>query len=120
MHYHDAHDYTGFAPLHVWDDGTIRVGSSRLTIDFLVEAFSAGMSPEEFVRVYPTITLAEAYGAIGYYLSHRTELDAYIAEGKGRAEALRQEIESQPGYREWRDSLKEKLVQRARERGLRP
>ncbi len=107
-------------PLRVWDDGTIRIGSSRLTINFLVEAFGAGMSPEEFVQAYPTVELSEVYGAIGYYLSHKEELDVYIDRTKRRAQELRQEIESQPGYREWRDNLKDKMLQRARKRGLRP
>ena len=37
-----------------------------------------GMSPEEIVATYPTITLPAVYAALAYYHAHRAEIDAQI------------------------------------------
>jgi uncharacterized protein (DUF433 family) len=51
-----------------------------------------GMSPEEIVATYPTLTLPAVYAALAYYHSHRDEIDAdikadeqFVAEMKARA-----------------------------------
>ncbi len=37
-----------------------------------------GMTPEEIVATYPTLTLAGVYAALAYYHSHRAAIDADI------------------------------------------
>jgi uncharacterized protein (DUF433 family) len=37
-----------------------------------------GMTPEEIVATYPTLTLAAVYAALAYYHAHRCEIDADI------------------------------------------
>lgn len=37
-----------------------------------------GMSPDEIVATYPTLTLPEVYAALTYYHAHRDEIDADI------------------------------------------
>jgi uncharacterized protein (DUF433 family) len=37
-----------------------------------------GMTPEEIVVTYPTLSLAEVFAALAYYHSHRAEVDADI------------------------------------------
>lgn len=37
-----------------------------------------GMTPEEIVATYPTLTLAAVYAALAYYHGHRNEIDADI------------------------------------------
>jgi uncharacterized protein (DUF433 family) len=39
----------------------------------------AGMTPEEIVATYPTLSLPAVYAALAYYHSHRAEIDADIA-----------------------------------------
>ena len=48
-----------------------------------------GMTPEEIVATYPTLTLPAVYAALAYYHGHRAEIDAdvesderFIAEHK--------------------------------------
>src|SRR5438874_12355847 len=101
-------------PLRVDDTGTIRVGSSRISLDFVIEAFRLGHSPENIADEYPSMTLPEVYATIAYYLRHRAELDPYIEEGRKRVEELTRQIESEPGHKE----LRERLLKRAKERGL--
>jgi uncharacterized protein (DUF433 family) len=37
-----------------------------------------GMSPEEIVAAYPSLSLPAVYAALAYYHSHRSEIDADI------------------------------------------
>jgi uncharacterized protein (DUF433 family) len=51
-----------------------------------------GMTPEEIVATYPSLTLPAVYAALAYYHSHRAEIDAdieaderFVAELKAKA-----------------------------------
>jgi uncharacterized protein (DUF433 family) len=51
-----------------------------------------GMTAEEIVATYPTLTLPAVYAALAYYHSHRAEIDAdieadrqFVAEMKAKA-----------------------------------
>ena len=101
-------------PLRIDDTGTIRVGGSRLTLDIVIGAHLLGSSPEQIAEDYPAITLADVYATIGYYLRHRAAIDDYLKKRNEEAAELQRQIESQPGYHE----LRERILQRARERGL--
>src|SRR5690242_10233836 len=93
-------------PLRTDPDGTIRVGGSRVVLDLVVDAYLDGASPEAIAEMYPTLDLADTYGAIGFYLRHREEVDAYVAERAKRADQFRQRIEnSQSKVNEIRDRL---------------
>jgi uncharacterized protein (DUF433 family) len=85
---------TTFAvPLRLDAHGTIRVGRSRVTLDTVIAAYQQGASPEAIARQYPAVTLAEAYGAIAYYLQHQAEMDAYLQARLAEAAPLREELE---------------------------
>ena len=45
-------------PLRVDDDGVVRVGHTRVTLDTVVVAYLDGASPEEIVNRYPSIPTA--------------------------------------------------------------
>lgn len=45
-----------------------------------------GMSVEEIVEQYPTITRADIYAALAYYWDHKQELDARIADDEAFVE----------------------------------
>jgi len=81
------------SPLRVDDGGTIRVGATRVTLDTLVAAFSAGSTPEQIAQDYPPLDLADIYAAIAYYLRHEKELNEYLAKPQGAAERSRQRNE---------------------------
>ncbi len=60
-------------------------------IDIVVWHEKRGLSPDEIVGLYPTITLADVHAALAYYFDHREEIDAEfqreadkIAEMKAR------------------------------------
>ena len=78
-------------PIHKDDDGAIRVGTTRVTLDTVVAAFEAGATPEEIVQQYPSLELADTYSVIGYYLRHAPEVATYLADRGDHAARVRQE-----------------------------
>ena len=81
-------------PLREDEGGAIRVGKSRISLDLIVEQYENGMSPEDMVRAYDTLVLADVYTVIAYYLRHREEVRAYLKRRAEEAEALRAKIEA--------------------------
>ena len=101
--------------LRIDETGSIRVGSSRVTLDVLLADFLNGMSPEQIASELDTLSLADVYGAISYYFRYRDEVDEYLRQRKLEAEALRRKIEeSQPK----RPNLKAELLARLAQRGI--
>ncbi len=82
------------APLASDPDGVVRVGSTRVTLDTVVAAFREGMTAEGIVEQYPSLELWEVYSVIGYVLSHREEVDAYLRERQALAGEVRRENEA--------------------------
>ena len=95
-------------PLMTSEDGTIRVGRTRVRLDTLVYAFNEGYTAEEIVTQYPALALSDVYAVIAYYLNDRTAVDAYIAAREEKARAMQTEIESKPAYRAFRQQLLER------------
>lgn len=92
-------------PLHTDQDGVIRVGGTRLTLETVVSAFDAGATPEEICDDFPGLELADAYAVLTYTLRHRAEVDRYLAGRREEAEAIRREIEASPANQRLRDRL---------------
>ncbi len=101
-------------PLAV-DDGAVRVGGTRITLDTIVAAFEGGASAEEIVSKYSSLRLADVYSVIGYYLRHRTEIQAYLQQREKEAERLRQQIETRWPSEGLRERLLTRLVEQRQE-----
>jgi uncharacterized protein (DUF433 family) len=80
-------------PLSRDADGVIRVGGTRVTLDTVVAAYRDGLTVDETVHQYPSLGLADVYLAIGYYLNHREEMDAYLQDRQQFAAEVRRENE---------------------------
>jgi uncharacterized protein (DUF433 family) len=87
--------HADFPPLRVDEGGAIRVGHSRITLDLVVEQYENGMTPEDVVRAYDTLQLADVHAVIAYYLRHRDEVRAYLKRREEEARALRAKIEAE-------------------------
>src|SRR5436190_20550489 len=82
-------------PLRVDEGGALRVGKSRISLDLVVEQYENGMTPEDMVRAYDTLVLADVYAVLAYYLRHRDEVRAYRKRRAEEAQALRAKIEAE-------------------------
>src|SRR5947209_7610555 len=58
--------------------GVMRVGDTHVMLDSVLAAFEKGHSPERIRSQFPSLSLEQVYGAITYYLSHRTEVEEYL------------------------------------------
>lgn len=76
------------------------VAGTRVSLDSVILAYLGGLSPEAIVtECFPVLTLEQVYGAITYYLAHRTEIDAYLQQADAEFEALRQRTHAaDPGF----------------------
>jgi uncharacterized protein (DUF433 family) len=85
------------APLEAWEDGTIRVGSSRVLLDLVVHHFKQGGTAEQIQHSFPSVTLRDIYGAIFYYLEHTEEVETYLANQETQAEEIEQTLRNTQG-----------------------
>ncbi len=63
-------------------DGGYYVTGSRVSLDSIVYEFREGAAPESIQQNFPALTLEQIYGAIAFYLGHKSEVDAYLIEGE--------------------------------------
>jgi uncharacterized protein (DUF433 family) len=82
-------------PLRVDEGRAIRVGNSRISLDLLVQQYEDGMTPEDMVRAYDTLVLADVHAVIAYYLRHRDAVHAYIRRREEESGAMRAKIEAE-------------------------
>jgi uncharacterized protein (DUF433 family) len=82
------------APLTQWDDGTFRITGSRVPIDTVIYHFKLGATAEEIGYKFPSLQLADIYGAIYYYLVNRGEVEEYLRQQEAEGDAVQQRIES--------------------------
>lgn len=101
-------------PLSSDSHGVVRVGSTRVTLDTVVSAFGRGATAEEIVQQYSSLSLADVYAVLGYYLHHRAEVDAYVRQRQELAVHVRQQHEAlfDPA------GVRERLLARRRSSGM--
>lgn len=92
-------------PITRWQDGSIRIGDTRVLLDIVVGAFNNGRSPEEIVLAYPTLKLSEVYAVIAYYLDHQDDINDYVVQREREAEEWWQKVETSPVYRQFHNRL---------------
>jgi uncharacterized protein (DUF433 family) len=80
-------------PLETSADGVIRVRGTRVTLDTVWAEFNEGATAEEIVQQYPSLSLADAYQAIGYCLRNPTLLTTYLAKRSEKAAEARKSNE---------------------------
>lgn len=80
-------------PLRVDAQEAFRVGDTRVLFELVIWAFQDGVTPDAIVQRFPTLALADVYGAITYYLRHRDEVEAYLAERSSKAEEIERRID---------------------------
>jgi uncharacterized protein (DUF433 family) len=93
-------------PLTLWEDGTIRIADSRVTLDVIIHAYLRGESPEEIHEGFPSLKLRDIYGAIYYYLDHKAQVDEYLRTQQCEADETRRLIESEMPSDEWRARMR--------------
>jgi uncharacterized protein (DUF433 family) len=88
--------------------GTWRISGTRVSLDSVIHAFWEGATPEEICQDFPSLSLAQVYEAIAYYLKQREKVDAYLQAGRDSAEKLQQELNGR--HRDFLSRLRRQLL----------
>ncbi|MEW6126913.1 MAG: DUF433 domain-containing protein [Acidobacteriota bacterium] len=76
------------------DDGVLRVGNTRVSLDSVIHAFNEGASAEEIVWRFSTLDLVQVYAVISYYLQNRATVDDYLQTRKQQRAELKNAVEN--------------------------
>lgn len=91
-------------------DGSYYVAASRISLASIIYSFREGASPETIRQNFPSLTLAQVYGAIAFYLNHPEESEAYLRDLKRKWEELEQNGEPlSPDLRKRVDEARQRL-----------
>jgi uncharacterized protein (DUF433 family) len=76
--------------------GRPRIDGHRIQVeDVAIWHERMGMSPDQIVSEYPSLTLADVHAALAYYYENRERIDADIEASKKYAEEMRTNTRSQ-------------------------
>ena len=85
--------------------GRPRIDGHRIQVeDVAIWHERMGMSPDEIVSEYPSITLADVHAALAYYYENRERIDADIEAAKQYAE----EMKAKAGSSRLQEKLRQK------------
>jgi uncharacterized protein (DUF433 family) len=74
-----------------------RIAGHRIRVlDVVIWHEKLGMTPNEIVAAYPSITLADVHAALAYYWDHRDEIEAAIQREHDTAEEIRKRYSPGP------------------------
>ncbi|OLE16869.1 MAG: hypothetical protein AUI36_37060 [Cyanobacteria bacterium 13_1_40CM_2_61_4] len=83
-----------YVPLTANEDGVLRVGGTRVTLDTIVSVFEEGETPEQIAQNFPGLKLEDVYAVITYYLRNQERVLAYLAEEERASEDLLRKIKA--------------------------
>ncbi len=81
-------------PLQTDEHGAIRVGKTRVLLELVIHAYYLGETPESIVDSYPSLTTADVYAVIGYYLANREAIDAYVRQRDEQVDTILRDMEA--------------------------
>lgn len=83
-------------PIPLYEDppGVLRVGKGRVLLEMVIRAFQRGQTPEAIIQSYDTLSLANVYAVVSYYLANPAPIDEYPEASDQKAGANRQKLEA--------------------------
>jgi uncharacterized protein (DUF433 family) len=96
-------------PLTTSDKGVVYVSSTRIPIDFIIYEYLEGATAEDIVQNYPSLSLPAIHAVLSCYLTHKTEVNAYMAQQEQVAEAKYLEIAERSQQKDLRQRLLARL-----------
>jgi uncharacterized protein (DUF433 family) len=95
-------------PLRRDTTGVWRVAGTRVPLERVIESYQAGRTPEQIAEAFDTLPVAAVYQVIGYYLSQKDTVDAYLREAEAQGDQVRQWIEDrqQPSHATFKETVR--------------
>jgi|OpeIllAssembly_1097287.scaffolds.fasta_scaffold1770008_1 uncharacterized protein (DUF433 family) len=75
-------------------EGSIRIVGTRIAIESIIQSFRDGATPEEICQDFPSLSLAQVYDVLAFYLSHQADVEVYLREQAQASEVVRQELQT--------------------------
>lgn len=88
-------------------EGLLRIRGTRVSLDSVVHGFRQGATPEEICQDFPSLSLAQVYSVIGFYLAQRRAVDAYLKQQDAADRRLRRRLKGR--HREFLADLRRRL-----------
>jgi uncharacterized protein (DUF433 family) len=95
-------------------EGLWRVAGTRVSVDSIIHAFWGGATPEQIVQDYEALTLAQVYGVVHYYLTHRRAVNEYLKTQDRVDKNLRRDLAAE--HRPFLEELRRRMAARRRTR----
>jgi uncharacterized protein (DUF433 family) len=76
--------------------GDIRLKGHRIGIETVIFDYLDGLTPEEIVLRYPTLTLKDVYTTIAFYWQNLAEVDAYLRNAENHEARMRRAQDENP------------------------
>ena len=92
----------------------IRFKGTRVSLDTVIYYFNHGETAETIVDCFSTLNLTDVRAVLAFYLENRLAVEAYVGEREEEADRLRQAIESQPGYSQRRERIRQRRADHRR------
>lgn len=80
-------------PLRLDEQGTIRIGNTRVLLELVVYAHQGGATVEEIAKRFETLEMADVHTVIAYILRHRKEVEEYMTRREAEAAELQKQIQ---------------------------
>ena len=105
--------HTEAVPLRITTGNAVCIAETRVTLDSVIYAFLGGATAEEIVQQYPSLSLADIYAVIAYYLRHTSEIEQYLSERQKEADELYKVNEQRFNLK----GIRERLIARKNKKG---
>jgi len=76
-----------------------------VTLETIVHRMQMGETAEEINDGFPTVSITQIKEILDWYFDNKADADEYLQQVEEEGKRLLQSIESQPGYKEWREKL---------------
>ena len=93
-------------------DGSFYLIGSRVPLAHLVREFQQGELPEAIRSHYSTLSLEQVYGAITFYLGHKSEVENDIAERRRVEDEFTKTHPAPPHLKEKLERARQQLLAR--------
>lgn len=92
------------------DDGTIRIGKTRVSLESVVHQFSLGATAEEIAQKFPALKLAEVYAVIAYFLNNHEQVAKYVLDQEAESDVIQAGIDAK--YQSQTTELRRRILAR--------
>ena len=93
-------------------DGSFYLTGSRVPLAHLVREFQQGEPPEAIRSHYPTLSLEQVYGAITFYLGHKSEVENDIADREREEDEFTRTHPTPPDIKEKFERMRQQMLSR--------